>query len=187
MNGSIMDQYLWWQKGIIYQIYPRSYQDSNEDGIGDLPGIIRRLDYIQRQWDDSSNAGFSAEGVTTWLPLANNYPERNVARQEQDPPSMLKFYRALTDLRRSEPALSVGNYVSVDVAGADIFAYLRSASGANRFLVVLNFGTGEHTLDLSSVASSATIAVATDMVRSGSVDLSALALRPDEGLLLRLD
>ena len=38
---------LWWQKGIIYQIYPRSYQDSNNDGIGDLPGIQRRLDYLQ--------------------------------------------------------------------------------------------------------------------------------------------
>ena len=38
--------YLWWQKGVIYQIYPRSYQDSNGDGIGDLAGIIQRLDYL---------------------------------------------------------------------------------------------------------------------------------------------
>ena len=38
---------LWWQKGIIYQIYPRSYQDSNNDGIGDLPGIRRRLEHLQ--------------------------------------------------------------------------------------------------------------------------------------------
>jgi alpha-glucosidase len=36
----------WWKRGIIYQIYPRSFQDSNGDGIGDLNGIRRRLDYL---------------------------------------------------------------------------------------------------------------------------------------------
>jgi alpha-glucosidase len=35
----------WWKRGVIYQIYPRSFQDSNGDGIGDLSGILRRLDY----------------------------------------------------------------------------------------------------------------------------------------------
>ena len=38
---------LWWKNGIIYQIYPRSFQDTNGDGIGDLEGIIQHLDYLQ--------------------------------------------------------------------------------------------------------------------------------------------
>jgi alpha-glucosidase len=36
----------WWQTGVIYQIYPRSFQDSNGDGVGDLRGIMRRLPYL---------------------------------------------------------------------------------------------------------------------------------------------
>jgi oligo-1,6-glucosidase/alpha-glucosidase len=36
----------WWERGVVYQIYPRSFQDSNGDGIGDLAGIASRLDYV---------------------------------------------------------------------------------------------------------------------------------------------
>jgi alpha-glucosidase len=37
----------WWHDAVIYEIYPRSFQDSNGDGIGDLNGITQRLDYLQ--------------------------------------------------------------------------------------------------------------------------------------------
>lgn len=37
----------WWKNAVIYQIYPRSFQDSNGDGIGDLAGIIQRLGYLE--------------------------------------------------------------------------------------------------------------------------------------------
>ncbi|POR53097.1 alpha-amylase family glycosyl hydrolase [Bosea psychrotolerans] len=46
----------WWQAGVIYQIYPRSFQDTDGDGIGDLKGIARRLDYL---------AGFGIDAI--WL------------------------------------------------------------------------------------------------------------------------
>lgn len=38
----------WWQQAVVYQIYPRSFQDSNGDGIGDLRGIISRIDYLEK-------------------------------------------------------------------------------------------------------------------------------------------
>ena len=38
----------WWENAVIYQIYPASFQDSNNDGVGDLRGITERLDYIKK-------------------------------------------------------------------------------------------------------------------------------------------
>jgi alpha-glucosidase len=43
----------WWQSGVIYQIYPRSFADGDGDGVGDLRGIIGHLDYLNNGTDDS--------------------------------------------------------------------------------------------------------------------------------------
>ena len=37
----------WWQSAVFYQIYPKSFQDTTGDGVGDIPGIIRHLDYLE--------------------------------------------------------------------------------------------------------------------------------------------
>jgi oligo-1,6-glucosidase/alpha-glucosidase len=47
MQIPIYNQVPWWKRTTVYQIYPRSFQDSNEDGIGDISGIISRLDYLK--------------------------------------------------------------------------------------------------------------------------------------------
>ncbi|MCK6565558.1 MAG: alpha-amylase, partial [Dehalococcoidia bacterium] len=41
----------WWRRAVFYQLYPRSFQDSNADGIGDLQGIIDRLDHLRGRGD----------------------------------------------------------------------------------------------------------------------------------------
>ncbi|HOS81014.1 MAG TPA: alpha-amylase family glycosyl hydrolase, partial [Anaerolineae bacterium] len=51
-----MDSLKWWQKAVFYQIYPRSFADGNGDGIGDLRGMLEKLDYL---------AELGVEGV--WL------------------------------------------------------------------------------------------------------------------------
>ncbi len=138
------------------------------------------------QWDGSPNAGFSPAGVQPWLPVADNYRALNVAAQEADARSMLSLYRALAALRRREPALSVGDYRSLDVGNDAIFAYLRSAPGVDRFLIVLNFSAQSHTINLAPFAARADIAIAGDMRRHGQINPGKLTLSAHEGLVLRL-
>lgn len=51
----------WWRGAVIYQIWPRSFMDGNGDGIGDLPGIIQRLDYL----NDGRGGGLGVDGI--WI------------------------------------------------------------------------------------------------------------------------
>jgi len=52
---------LWWQRGVIYQIYPRSFKDTTGNGIGDLQGVIEKLDYL----NDGTEASFGVDAI--WL------------------------------------------------------------------------------------------------------------------------
>jgi alpha-glucosidase len=153
-----------------------------------MPGfnVGRDPERTPMPWDGSPNAGFALEGVETWLPVGNNYQTVNVAAQSPDPTSHLNYIRTLIWLRRELPVLhDAGEFKFVDGLPEDVLAYTRSRDGV-RVLIVLNYGAGDYTLDLSAYGTTGEMLVNTTQDRSGAVALSALALGPHEGLLLRL-
>jgi alpha-glucosidase len=159
-------------------------QDIVQDPQGiRFPGYSRDPERTPMQWDASPNAGFSE--VEPWLPLAENYTTQNVAAQRDDPRSLLNLVHTLTHLRRDMPALQIGDYRSLDTHNDDIFAYERFTP-EQRLLVVLNFSAGDQQVELNSLGTSGELLCTTYLDQTGPRDLGQLALRPDEGLLIRL-
>ncbi len=62
----------WWQKATVYQIYPRSFKDSNGDGKGDLPGIIEKLPYLKELGVDV--LWLNPVYASPWLIMAMTFP-----------------------------------------------------------------------------------------------------------------
>jgi alpha-glucosidase len=116
-------------------IAPHQVQDPFEKNVPGM-GLGRDPERTPMQWDATANAGFTA--AKPWLPLAPDYKTSNVAVQQEDPSSILSLYRKLIDLRRAEPALSVGSFELLPCEG-EVLAYLRRYGGRT-FLVVLNLG-----------------------------------------------
>jgi alpha-glucosidase len=87
------------------------------------------------QWNDEPNAGFSR--ATPWLPVPLTYKTHNVARELEDPGSVLQFYRHLLALRHQNRALLDGAYIPLNENDAKVLAYLRRYK-TEAVLVVLN-------------------------------------------------
>jgi alpha-glucosidase len=110
------------------------------------PGLALGRDPVRTPmpWDESENAGFTT--AKPWLPLHADWPTRNVARMTEDRRSILALYRRLLALRRDCPALSIGDFVLLNVQD-DILAYARRHD-SERLIVVLNLGARQHGLQL---------------------------------------
>ncbi|MBW3601188.1 MAG: DUF3459 domain-containing protein [Actinobacteria bacterium] len=137
-------------------------------------------------WEPPSAAGPGA-GFTTgtpWLPVQSHAERLNVATQSADPASTLSLYRRLLAYRRDSEALREGAYRALD-AGDDLLVFLRG----ERVMVALNFSADATVLDAAGLGlpASGRLDVSTDAGREpAAVDLSALRLGGDEGVIVRL-
>ncbi|MGQ9833175.1 MAG: alpha-amylase family glycosyl hydrolase [Candidatus Villigracilaceae bacterium] len=119
---------------------PRKYK-AVPQFVFDLLGTTINRDQVRApmQWDASPQAGFSS-AAQSWLPVHENYPNVNVARQSGDPDSLLETLRRLLKIRRQQPALSEGSLQWIDTTPASILAY-RRAHTEGTLAIFLNFST----------------------------------------------
>jgi alpha-glucosidase len=99
------------------------------------------------QWDGSANAGFSK--ATPWLPVPPSAAAINVQAERNDPNSLLKWYRSLIRLKKTNPALAQGENILLDTGNTKVLSWLRQAPGAPAVVVSVNFTAEPQTVSLS--------------------------------------
>lgn len=142
------------------------------------------------QWSSAPNGGFSPDGVSTWLPVNPNFADGvNVADQQDDPDSLLNFYKRMLRVRKQTPALITGEYTPLLEDQDDYFAFLRTsrADGASlkegegqTCLIVLNMSDRAHTLNFDLNAQAIKLLFSNRVRDSSSDDLTRLSITPFE-------
>ena len=91
------------------------------------------------QWNSSANAGFTHEGIKTWLPVNENYASINADDEEKDDSSVLKWYRTLSDLRKNHEVLIEGAYRELFSESEEIYAFERYDDKGSKLITIANF------------------------------------------------
>lgn len=101
------------------------------------------------QWDNTTWAGFSQGTKAPWLPVHPNYHEINLAQQKRAKRSTFKYWRKLVTLRE-EPTLIFGDYES-KALGINVLAFKRSLPQHETYVILLNFGSNEDTINVNDI------------------------------------
>lgn len=160
-------------------IPPDKVQDPYEKNVPGL-GLGRDPSRTPMQWDADCHASFTSG--QPWLPMAEDCQQTNVEVEKDNPHSMLTLYRQLIDLRRREPALSIGEFVGLEHDG-DLFGYVRKHQN-RRFLIALNLGRQLQVF--RPVTGTGRIVLSTLPGRVGEHIDDAVQLRPNEGVIVEM-
>lgn len=147
-------------------------------------GVGRDPERTPMLWDDSANAGFCVESVQPWLPITHDYSSINVKAQKQNSRSFLSLTRALLRLRRQQPALQLGDYMSL-YSPPQVFCY-RRFNETSDLVVALNFSSEYREWILPiEFRNQSTVLLSTFMDRQGGQLGDTLELRGNEGLIIQ--
>ncbi|KAF3770406.1 family 13 glycoside hydrolase [Cryphonectria parasitica EP155] len=165
--------------------------DNNPEALAE---VLKNLSILGRdnartpmQWDGTAHAGFTSAGAVPWMRVNDSYTEINVAKQLEEPDSVLKFWRAMIKFRKAHAdLLTYGTFDLLDMENEQTFAFVKN-HGGEKSLVALNFSDkdqqvdvprgGEYVLQVSSYAGDDQ---KTGVTVSGG---SRVTLRPWEGHL----
>jgi alpha-glucosidase len=145
-------------------------------------GLGRDPQRTPMQWDAGPNAAFTRG--PPWLPIAPDAGTVNVRAEEADRGSMLTLHRRLLALRRATPALEVGEFRHIP-ADPPLFVFARWYD-AHPHLIALNMSSHEASVDLPPGLDSGRILLSTHLDRDDESVTGVLALRGDEGVILRI-
>ena len=114
MDSQLSDD--WWRRAVVYQIYPRSFQDSNGDGIGDLQGVIKRLDYL----NDGTENSLGVDAI--WFSPTFPSPMKDFGYDVSDYTSVHPDFGTLEDMDRLIRAVDACRAAGMRVAADDVGA-----------------------------------------------------------------
>ena len=133
------------------------------------------------QWNQNKNAGFSDH--QPWFPVNPNYQQINVAEQQDNPNSILNFYKAMIQLKKSDDVYTYGKFDLVDTTNEQVFAYTRTLDDKH-ILIVGNLTDQITSLNMPDYMSNHSNHILLHNYKDRAINMNAL--RPFEAFVLDL-
>ncbi len=138
---------------------------------------------VPMQWDNSKNAGFT-DGETTWLKVNPNYTQINAQAAEEDPNSVLQYYRKLIKMRKEDKSFVYGTYKDLCPKSSKVMCYLRESQYGN-LVVVANFTLKNVKFTLPKELTNRNFKNITSNYENSTETLQSVTLRPYETIVFK--
>ena len=157
---------------------------SHEDIMEIIWATARGNSRTPMQWSHEANGGFTTG--TPWLAVNPNYQTINVEAQEEDPDSILNFYKEMIALRKSEDIFVYGTYDLVFEDHQEIYAYTRTL-GEKRVLILCNLTNKQTSINLEKITVSTDQLLLSNIPVEEHESIQELTLKPFEARIYSLN